>query len=84
MNKKTDTVSLTGHSLGGAEAVILAMYLKTEGWKVSRVVTFGQPKVTDADGSKRFRDLPVLRVVNANDSVPLVPPLEVNLKISVD
>jgi triacylglycerol lipase len=77
MNKKTDTVSLTGHSLGGAEAVILAMYLKTEGWKVSRVVTFGQPKVTDADGAKRFRDLPVLRVVNVNDPVPLVPPLEV-------
>lgn len=74
--KKGDGVSLTGHSLGGAEAVILAMYLKTEGWQVERVVTFGQPKVTDADGAKKFRDLPLLRAVNVNDPVPLVPPLE--------
>lgn len=73
---KGDAVSLTGHSLGGAEAVILAMYLKTEGWKVERVITFGQPKVTDADGAKEFRDLPLLRAVNVNDPVPLVPPLE--------
>lgn len=74
---KGDPVSLTGHSLGGAEAVILAMYLKTEGWKVDRVITFGQPKVTDADGAKAFRGLPLLRVVNVNDPVPLVPPLEI-------
>ena len=73
---KGDAVSLTGHSLGGAEAVILALYLKTEGWKVERVITFGQPKVTDADGAKEFRDLPLLRAVNVNDPVPLVPPLE--------
>lgn len=73
---KGDTVSLTGHSLGGAEAVILAMYLKTEGWNVERVITFGQPKVTDADGAKAFRDLPLVRAVNVNDPVSLVPPLE--------
>ncbi|MBL0059893.1 MAG: hypothetical protein IPP35_12580 [Elusimicrobia bacterium] len=44
---------------------------------MSRVVTFGQPKVTDADGAKKFRDLPLVRIVNVNDPVPLVPPLEI-------
>jgi triacylglycerol lipase len=73
---KRYTVSLTGHSLGGAEAVILGMYLHEKGWAVSRIVTFGQPKVTDADGAKKFRGLPLWRVVNVNDPVPLVPPLE--------
>jgi triacylglycerol lipase len=74
---KNDEISLTGHSLGGAVAVVLAMYLKTEGWRVSEVVTFGQPKITDEGGAKEFRGLPLLRVVNVNDPVPLVPPLEI-------
>ena len=63
-----------GHSLGAAEAVILGMLLEREGYRVRRVYATGQPKVTDQDGASKYRDLPVVRVVNENDPVPLLPP----------
>jgi hypothetical protein len=64
---------LTGHSLGGALALLLAMRLRVDGVPVAGVVTFGQPKVTTEAGVERFRDLPLLRVVNHDDPVPLLP-----------
>jgi hypothetical protein len=64
---------LTGHSLGGALAVLLAMRLRVDGVPLDRVVTFGQPKVTTEAGVALFRDLPLLRVVNHDDPVPLLP-----------
>ncbi|MBJ7539006.1 lipase family protein [Marinomonas transparens] len=68
-------VQITGHSLGGAIAVILAMYLQQDGYQVTQVITFGQPKVTNVTGANKFSDLPLTRVVTPNDIVPLVPPL---------
>lgn len=70
------TVSATGHSLGGAVALILALYLDLDRFDVKRVVTFGQPKVTNIAGAARFEHLKILRVVAPNDLVPLVPPLD--------
>ncbi|MDZ7661119.1 lipase family protein [Thiohalophilus sp.] len=70
------TVSVTGHSLGGAVALILAMYLDLDQFDVTQVVTFGQPKVTNIAGAARFGHLNILRVVAPNDLVPLVPPLD--------
>jgi signal peptidase II len=64
---------VTGHSLGGALAVLLAMRLRVDGLPVGHVITFGQPKVTTEEGVARFRDLPLLRVVNHDDPVPLLP-----------
>ena len=64
---------LAGHSLGGALAVLLAMRLRVDGLPVGRVVTFGQPKVTTEAGVALFRDLPLLRIVNHDDPVPLLP-----------
>ena len=64
---------ITGHSLGGALALLIGMRLHTEGFPVSRIVTFGQPKVTNQAGVDRFRDLPLLRFVNHDDPVPLLP-----------
>ncbi len=64
---------ISGHSLGGALAVLIAMRLRQEGFPVNRVVTFGQPKVTNEAGVSRFRDLPLLRIVNHDDPVPLLP-----------
>lgn len=74
--KKGYTIDTTGHSLGGAVALILAMYLESDGYKIGRVVTFGQPKVTNVSGSNRFAHLPLTRVVTPRDMVPLVPPLD--------
>jgi hypothetical protein len=64
---------LTGHSLGGALALLLAMRLSVDGQPLGRVITFGQPKVTTEEGVVRFRGLPLLRVVNHDDPVPDLP-----------
>lgn len=74
-------ISATGHSLGGAVATILALYLDIDGLRVGRTVTFGQPKITNVAGAARIGELEVLRVVEPDDLVPLVPlidPLDIN------
>ncbi len=65
---------VTGHSLGGAVAALLSIYLIAAGAAVERVVTFGQPKFTTTEGVKKLGFLPLTRVVDANDVVPLLPP----------
>jgi hypothetical protein len=69
-------INTTGHSLGGAAALALAMYLDADGYEVGRVITFGQPKVTNMSGSRRYAHLDVTRVVTPKDLVPLMPPLD--------
>ena len=73
---KSYTINTTGHSLGGAAALILAMYIDADGYSAGKVVTFGQPKVTNISGSKKYSHLDVTRVVMPKDMVPLVPPLD--------
>ncbi|WP_455208905.1 lipase family protein [Kaarinaea lacus] len=70
-------IRTTGHSLGGAVAVVLAMYLQNDGYQVERVITFGQPKVTNIAGANKLDKLDIWRVVTAKDLVPLVPPLDI-------
>jgi len=72
---KSIPIVTTGHSLGGAVAVIVALYLQQEGYDVQQVVTFGQPKVTNVGGAASFENFPLLRVVTVKDIVPLVPPI---------
>jgi hypothetical protein len=64
---------LFGHSLGAAEALILGLLLDSQGYPVRRVYSSGQPRVTDTAGALRFGGFPVLRIVNENDPVPLLP-----------
>lgn len=73
-----------GHSLGGAIANILAMYLDVDKFNVEKVVTFGQPKVTNVGGARKFAHLDVTRVVTPKDVVPLVPPLDPMSIMSMD
>lgn len=69
-------VQITGHSLGGAIAVVLAMYLKHDtAMQITQVITFGQPKVTNVTGADIYSSIPLTRVVTQKDLVPLVPPL---------
>jgi hypothetical protein len=75
---KTDyETRVAGHSLGGAAAVIVLMLLKEDGFKLGQAITFGQPKVTNRDGVRKYRTLPLLRFINDKDPVPLLPPFEV-------
>lgn len=74
---KTDyETRVTGHSYGGAAGVIVLMLLKEDGFKLGQTMTFGQPKVTNHDGVRKYRTLPLLRFVNDGDPVPLLPPFE--------
>jgi len=69
---------ITGHSLGGAAAVVLSLYLYTRypnALRVDGVYTYGQPKVFDNDGAiswPKFAD-GIYHVENCYDPVALVP-----------
>ncbi len=69
-------VRVTGHSLGGAAALIVVMLLKEDGVALGQAITFGQPTVTNRAGVAKYRALPLLRIVNDKDPVPLLPPLD--------
>jgi hypothetical protein len=66
-------IVLFGHSLGAAEALILGLLLDKRGYPVRRVYTSGQPRITDTAGAQRCAGFPVLRIVNGDDPVPLLP-----------
>jgi triacylglycerol lipase len=65
---------LVGHSLGGAVAAILGIYATEDGYEVASIITYGQPRFTTESGAQMLTFLPLLRVVDANDLVPLLPP----------
>ncbi len=67
-------LAIFGHSLGAAEAVILAMLLDSDGFRVARVYASGAPRVTDGEGEKKFDSLPIVRIINEGDPVPFLPP----------
>lgn len=64
---------LTGHSLGGSVAAIVGLYLWDDRFDVGGILTFGQPKFTNVAGARAYNDLPILRVIYQNDTVPLLP-----------
>ncbi|HXI73468.1 MAG TPA: lipase family protein [Verrucomicrobiae bacterium] len=71
-------VYITGHSLGGALAILVALELKRQGFNIAQVYTFGQPRVGNA-AFKRLYDFSLgastFRVVYQEDIVARVPHL---------
>lgn len=59
----------TGHSLGGALALLAASRVPA-----ASVWTFGAPRVGDRAFARALHDIPVQRVVNGRDLVPQLPP----------
>lgn len=68
---------IAGHSLGGALANMSAISLECQGFHVSGMYTFGQPRIADwklvnnANATMKDR---LFRYANNNDVVPLIPP----------
>jgi hypothetical protein len=68
---------VTGHSLGGALANLAGVSLDYQGFRVSGLYTFGQPRVADwqfvREVNQRMGDR-IFRYANNNDVVPMIPP----------
>ena len=71
--KRSYKTYLTGHSLGGSVAAIVGLYLWDDRFDVGGILTFGQPKFTNVAGARTYNNLPILRVIYQNDTVPLLP-----------
>lgn len=78
-------VTPTGHSLGGAMAILSYSSLKGLKFPVSAVYTFGQPRVVDATGAAYLDKLgggsidkigEIVRVTHTDDGVPQAPSIE--------
>ena len=77
-------IIVTGHSLGGAIAVIVGMHLKEMNYKLKAIYTYGQPKLTDRHGAEKYKSIPLIRYANDKDIVPLVPPLSMDQESNWD
>lgn len=62
---------ITGHSLGGALAVVATWYQSSQ--RLGACYTFGAPRVGNQDLIDRFRT-PIYRILNGPDPVTFVPP----------
>ncbi len=62
---------ITGHSLGGALAVVATWYQSSE--KLAACYTFGAPRVGDNGLMGRFKT-PIYHIVNGPDPIPFAPP----------
>ena len=69
---------ITGHSLGGALAVVATWYQSSQ--RLAACYTFGAPRVGDQGLIDRFKT-PIYRIVNGPDPVPLVPPPGFGLEV---
>lgn len=63
---------LTGHSLGGALALIATREIGND--STGACYTFGSPRVAGYGFAQRIKT-PIYRIVNSNDIVPRIPPV---------
>jgi len=72
------TVTITGHSLGGALSILCAIDLVKTGIvnaNKTKVINFGQPRVGNEDFAKYYNQINIktIRVINQRDIIPHVP-----------
>lgn len=72
--KKDYSISIYGHSLGASLAVLFGSHLIAGGYKVEKVITFGQPKIVKEKEVTNYRNLPLTRVVDYFDPTPILFP----------
>jgi len=72
------TITVTGHSLGAAEAGVAMFDLNAKGFTIGQTYTFGQPRIGDKTFAQAFAALfgtqRVMRVTHYYDPVPHLPP----------
>ncbi len=76
INERARPLWVTGHSLGGAIALLAAWRLQRNFIPVHEVVTFGAPMIGNAAAAEAFqREFPnrIFRYVDIEDPVPLLP-----------
>lgn len=71
--KKNYTTYMVGHSLGGAVVSLMSLYAIEDGYQVKKITTFGEPRFTTTEGAAQISFLPLLRVVDEYDAIPLLP-----------
>lgn len=69
---------ITGHSLGGALAVVATWYQDSQ--RLAACYSFGAPRVGDQGLIDRFKT-PIYRIVNGPDPVTLLPPAGSGLEV---
>ncbi|HET9239089.1 MAG TPA: hypothetical protein VFO10_17655 [Oligoflexus sp.] len=75
---KAKPLFITGHSLGGAMALLHALHFAKDGWNVVAVYTSAQPHVGDEAFHQEVADwLPerYFRMARTDDPTPRVPPI---------
>jgi triacylglycerol lipase len=78
-NYTNQPIFITGHSLGAANATLLAMRLEVDGFKIWSVYTFGCPRVGNRRFARLFNErIRHYRYVNHNDIVTRLPPFAVH------
>jgi len=60
--------------LGGALAALAALRVHASEVELAGAITFGQPRTGDCTLANALASLPIVRVVNACDLVPQLPP----------
>jgi len=72
--KKDYGTQIFGHALGAALGVLFTLHLQSEGFKEEKLITFGQPKIVREKESQQYKSLPLVRIVDYRDPVPLLFP----------
>lgn len=83
-DRKKKKVVVTGHSLGGAVATLIAAYTAEKIGCDVMLYTFGSPRVGDADFVKHYSQsgkIHAWRLFNVCDVVPLVPTKHTNIAL---
>jgi hypothetical protein len=79
-------VVVTGHSLGGAVATIIAAYIRGTTNKDVMLYTFGSPRAGDADFVNHYSQADKVhawRLFNVCDVVPMVPTKHTNIALPI-
>lgn len=62
-------LQLTGHSLGAILAIFMGKTFQQNGFKIIKVVTFGQPNIMLRNDYQNFKTLNILRIIDIMDPV---------------